>query len=125
MPQNAKTGALANEFGHQTARKIAVKIGAVPVSETSSEFALNGRLVTIRCAHKQTIDVGITYNMLDRVDVIIAAFENESGAYELHQMTPALYRVYLRDSKNEGKVGLVRRATFHEIGEHLESIRIT
>ena len=125
MPQDAESGATANDFGHETASAIASKIGAVSVSDTSNEFAYRGRLITIRCAHQNTIYVGVIYSMLDRVDTIIGAFENQGGAYELFEMTPALYRLHMRDSKNEGKVGLVRRSTFQELGKRIETLWIT
>lgn len=122
MPQDRDTGARANEYGHETARLIAKKLGAVSVSKQSNEFAYEGRLVTIRCAKRTTSDVGVRFNMLDRVDSVIGAFEGGDGSYDLYEMTPSLYRLEMRDSKNEGKVGLVRKRFFEERGIQLPTV---
>jgi len=122
MPQDHSTGAEANEYGHLMARRLATILNATSVSDSSSEFSLEGRLITIRCARKGTTQVGVTYKMLDRADAVYAAFENKDGIYEVSEMTPALYRLFMRDSKNEGKVGLVTRKQFREHGKHVSSI---
>jgi len=64
MPQDRESGARANKYGRETARRIAQKIGAVSISNTSNEFKFNGKNITIRCAHQKTNDVGVTYKML-------------------------------------------------------------
>jgi hypothetical protein len=60
--------------------------------------------------------------MLDRVDGVIGAFEDDDAVYTLIEMTPSLYRMKMRDSKKEGKVGLVRRRTFEERGRILRTV---
>jgi hypothetical protein len=122
MTQDETSGATANAYGHKTARLIAEKLGALPVSDGCNEFAYEGRLVTIRCARRTTTDVGVTYTMLDRVDGVIGAFEDDDAVYTLIEMTPSLYRMKMRDSKKEGKVGLVRRRTFEERGRILRTV---
>ena len=124
MPQDAKSGAAANEYGHETARLIGDKIGAISVKDKSNEFALEGRLVTIRCAHKGNMQVGVTYSMLDRVDKVIAAFEVGRKTYVLYEMSPSLYKMNLRDSKGEGKVGLVAKKVFKDIGKTLPVVNL-
>lgn len=124
MPQNAKSGAEANEYGHRTARLIGDKIRATPVKNKSNEFAFEGCLVTIRCAHKGNMQVGVTYSMLDRVDKVIAAFEVARKTYALYEMSPSLYKMNLRDSKGEGKVGLVAKKVFKDIGKTLSVVNL-
>ena len=124
MPQNRETGATANDYGHTMARKIAAKLGATPVTDNSSEFALEGQLVTIRCSHSSTSQVGVLYSMLDRIDTVIGAFEQETETYLLYSMSPELYRTQMRDSKGEGKVGLVRQKAFQTLGKLICTITI-
>ncbi len=124
MPQDAKSGAEANEYGHKTARLIGDKIDATPVKDRSNEFAFEGSLVTIRCAHKGNMQVGVTYSMLDRVDKVIAAFEVAKKTYALYEMSPSLYKMNLRDSKGEGKVGLVAKKVFKDIGRTLSVVNL-
>ncbi len=124
MPQTRETGAAANEYGHATARAIAAKIGAVPVTEHSNEFAFQGKLVTIRCASQGDNQVGVLYTMLKRIDLVIAAFEEEHAQYRLFSMTPHLYATQLRDSKHAGKVGLVRKTQFKDHGTPLQIVSL-
>jgi hypothetical protein len=91
MPQNRETGAGARD-GRETSRFIAKKIGAKAISSNSNEFAYQGRRVTIRCAHLRTHYVGVPYRMLDRIDSVIAAFEDKTGEYDLYEMSPASTR---------------------------------
>ena len=44
---------------------------------------MNGQKVVIKCAHLNTDSVGVSYNMLERLDAVIVAFEVESGEYEI------------------------------------------
>jgi hypothetical protein len=114
MPQDAVSGARANEYGRECARLVAEKLGAVAVSRASNEFALDGHLITIRCAHNKTTKVGATYRMLDRVDAVVAAMETKDGSYDLYELSPSLYRMHMTDSKGEGRVGLVTCSIFRK-----------
>lgn len=80
--------------------------------------------MTIRCAQIGNNQIGVTYGMLDRVDAIIAAFEVEKNQYKLIEISPALYKKFLRDSKNEGHVGLVQKRYLEAHGKtfHIVSI---
>ncbi len=119
MPQDAISGAEANKYGRETSRLIAKKIGAISLKENSNEFAYEGRLITIRCAKKGNSQVGVPYRMLERIESIIAAFEIEKKFYNLYEMTSCLYKMHMRDSKKEGKVGLVRKQVFVKKGKAL------
>jgi hypothetical protein len=106
------------------ARIIAAKIGAVSLTDHSNEFAYDGTIVTIRCAQLGDNQVGVLYTMLQRIDLVIGAFEEESGTYKLMATSPHLYKTQLRDSKNEGKVGLVRKTQFEELGKTISTIKV-
>lgn len=122
MGQDRESGARANAFGHEAARVIAEKIGAVSVSDRSNEFAYEGRLITIRCARGKNFQVGISYEMLERVDSVVAAFDEAGVGYTLYEMTPALYKKHMRDSKGEGRIGLVQKGAFLKFGKVLSTV---
>jgi hypothetical protein len=121
MPQDSESGARAAQYGKETARKIGETIGAISTSNLSNEFRHKGRLVTIRCAHKTNYRFGTPYNILDRVDAIIGAYEKENGQYELYEITPLQYRENMTDTKSTGrsagKVGMVSRSYFKKEGK--------
>ena len=128
MPQNRESGAAANEYGRKTAKMIAEKIGAKSISKRSNEFELQGRRITIRCAKHSTNDFGVTYRMLERIDAIFAALEQENGKYELYEISPSMFEKNMRETKCKGpaagKVGLVRKSVFVNEGEFICSVRI-
>lgn len=128
MPQNRESGARANEYGRETARKIANKIGAVSTSKTSNEFKLGSKKITIRCARNTTNDIGMTYSMLKRADSIIAALEQDNGEYELYAISPEKFQENMRETRSKGavagKVGLVRKSVFLNEGKFIRKVKI-
>ena len=128
MPQNRESGARANAYGRECAKKIAEKIGAKSISKTSNEFELKGRKITIRCAKHLTNDLGVTYKMLERIDTIFAALEQENGKYDIYEISPSMFEKNMRETKSKataaGKVGLVRKSVFVNEGEFINSVNI-
>ena len=111
--QNRESGAEAAKFGHTTAALIGERIGAKKLKPRSNEFELKGKRVTIRTARQGNNQVGVLYAMLDRVQLVIGAFEIAPGEYELHSLSPAVYRESMRDSNTgKGRVGLVQKKVF-------------
>jgi len=125
MPQNRETGARADKYGRETSQFIAKKIGAKAISSNSNAFAYQGRRVTIRYAHLRTHDVGVPYRMLDRIDSVIAAFEDKTGEYDLYEMSPASTRG--RSQRHfwcfrlQRSRGLVRQLLLKKPAEHVVS----
>jgi len=128
MTQDRVTGAAANEWGRTTARAIASKIGAVMKSRTSNEAALDSKKIVIKCAATNTDSVGVTFNMLDRLDSIIGAFQLDDGSFELWSLSAEKFREGMRDTRSKGsaagKVGIVRKESFEKGGSILGRIRL-
>jgi len=129
MPQGRGSGARAVEYGLQTARKIADKIGGKKIgSARSNEYEIGNRKIVIKCARIKTDSVGVTYRMLDRVAAIWGSFENENGTYEIYEMSPDRYREHMSPTRSTGpsagRVGIVRRSTFLDRGKFLMRIDI-
>lgn len=128
MVQDRESGAKANKYGRETAKKIAEKIGAKSISKISNEFELQGRKITIRCAKRYTNDYGVTYKMLERIDAIFAALEQKSNKYELYEIAPNIFKKNMRETQSKGasagKVGLVRKSIFINEGKFICSVKI-
>ena len=126
MPQNRESGARANEYGRENAKRIAEKIGAESISRRSNEFELQGKKITIRSAKFSTNDLGVPYIMLERIDAIFAALEQKNGKYELYKISPGMFKKNMRETRSKGpaagKVGLVRKSVFVNEGEFICSI---
>lgn len=128
MPQDRESGARANEYGRKTAKKIGTKIGAESISKISNEFVLDDRKITIRCARHTTNDIGVTYKMLQRIDAVLAALEQENGEYELYEISPKKFEQNMRETRSRGaaagKVGLVRKSLFVNDGKFVCMVKL-
>lgn len=128
MPQNQLTGAAGNAFGRDTAPKIARAIGATMSRPGSNEAHWKGRRVVIKCAKYGNNRVGVTYQMIETVDAILAAFQRSDGRFEMFELDPQTYQRTMIETRSTGpsagKVGQVSRATFQSLGKHLGAVSV-
>lgn len=125
MPQNQNTGAEAARFGHEAAALIAEKLGAKKLTRNSNEFEWNGQRVTIRTARQGNNQVGVLYDMLERVQSVIGAFEIAPNEFELIYLSPEIFQAEMRDSNTGGgRVGLVRKKVFDEKGKSVARVKL-
>lgn len=126
MPQDRKSGAAANKYGRETARKIMKKLGTKPISSMSNECILKGSLVAIKCSRKYTKCIGVSYLMLKRLKAVIGAFETENDYYDLYELSPRVFANNMRPTRSKGaaagKVGLVTQSVFEAKGRFIKSI---
>jgi len=128
MPQDRESGERADKYGRETAKKIAERISATSISETSNEFLHKNRKITIRCARNKTHDIGVSYKMLERIDAVIAALEQDNEEYKLYEISPQSFKQHMRETKSKGasagKVGLVRKNVFMNEGKLISTIKL-
>lgn len=86
MLQNQITGSEAVGYGYRMAKIVAKFLDTDLLSAKSNEILLNGELFVIKSARRKTSSIGITVNMLRRLQGIIAAFENNDGGYTLYKV---------------------------------------
>ena len=128
MGQTRDSGARASAWGRETADKLAAALGAEKINPRANEYQLENETITIRCARAATNTVGVTYKMLDRIDTVIAALEEDTGRFELFRLTPAAYSDAMRDTRSKGpsagRVGMVRTSVFRKNGEPMGAVTI-
>lgn len=127
MPQDHESGAKAVEYGLQTARKIAEKLGAKKIGKArSNEYRLNNQNIVINCARLNTKSVGVSYHMLDRLVAIFGSFEKENGTYDLYEMKPSVYRENMTPTRSTGasagRMGIVRKSVFLKRGTFIMNV---
>lgn len=105
MPQNQTTGAAGNDYGRETAPRIATAISATMLGTRSNEATYEGQRVVIKCARAATTSVGVTYEMLKGLDLVIAAFQHKDGSYDVYSMPAREYETLMTDSRSSGGVG--------------------
>src|SRR5690242_20532310 len=123
MPQNRKTGAAGNEFGHENAPKIAAAIGADLTRDGSNEATWNSKRVVIKSAGRNTSSIGVTYSMLEHLDVIVAAFQHKTGAFEVYTLPAARFAALAKDSRSSEHVGIVTKKAFLEGGTRIKIVK--
>ncbi len=125
VPQDRESGAAGNDFGHQTAPKIASAIGATMIGRSSNEATWRAQRVVIKCARPATTSVGVTHAMLDRLDAVLAAFQRTDGRFDIFEMSPDIFRREMRPSRSTGaagRVGVVTRRAFQEHGQSISTV---
>ena len=127
MVQDRESGAAAAAWGRETAIRVGRALGATPTSSTSNEFSFHDRRIVIKMAHENTTSVGVTYHMLERLDDVLAAWEVSSGEFDVWSLPARTFAQHVRDSRSRGgagKVGLVTRRVFEELGQRVKTVRI-
>ena len=128
--QNTETGRRAQEWGTQTARKIAKVLEAEKVTDRpmANEFILDGKRVAIKCARSSTTQCGLTNTMRDRVDYIICASQTVDGAFNLYKVTPEQWKEHAKrppkDNRNYRTLTHLSRSIFRRVGEDLGEVEI-
>jgi hypothetical protein len=125
VDQNSDTGREGLEFGKFHAPLIGKKIGAQRASRKSNEHLYKGKLITIKTAKNLNTRVSVTAPVLRRVVMIIAAFQNHEGNFDLYSMTRAQYRHHMVPSKSgqkDNKQGIVSKARFAKYGKFLRKV---
>ena len=82
----------------------------------SNEAVLNGVPVVIKCAGKNTTSVGVVYDMLDRIDLALAAFQHKDGSFDVYSLPAAEYGKHTRDSRSSGADGETVHNAFFDRG---------
>jgi hypothetical protein len=128
MPQDRTSGADANTYGRETARKIAIAIGAISISETSNEFELGNQKITIRCARKDNNQFGVPYQILERVNTVIGAVEQKDGDYKLYEISSNKFKQNMRPTRSTGpsagRVGIVGKSVFISEGKFIRTVEL-
>ena len=126
MPQDREGGTEANRFGREYGEKIIAALGAKKVKAGSNECILDGKRVSLHCAHKNTKSVGVTKLCLRRLEAVLAALEQEDGSFRVLQLPADQYAKHSRPTSSRGpsagRVVLVRTAIFQDHGKLVKVI---
>jgi hypothetical protein len=128
MPQDQTSGAAANAFGRAAAEAIARSIGANLEGRASNRATFREKRVVIKCARRQTGNIGVTFAMQSEISEVVAAFESQDGRYDVFSLPINVFVANQRQSRSGGngdhQVGQVLRAVFLKHGEFIQSVTI-
>jgi hypothetical protein len=126
MPQDRHTGAVGNDYGRDCGEMIANLLAATKVrtGRSSNECLLNGKRVIIKCARsKKPQQIAVYAHMFERLDSVIAAFENPDRSYHVYEMPLSRFKDLMRFREYaNGDRGLIKRAVFEEAAKLLRMI---
>src|SRR2546426_9369824 len=103
MPQDRFSGAEANRYGRQRAEQIAAALGAEPMNNASNEYLLDEERVVIKCARTRTTQVGVTYQMLNRLAAVLGAFEQLDGSYRVLRLPARRYATLMKPTRSRDR----------------------
>lgn len=129
--QSQSSGAAAGRWGRETARAIGAALGWRRVSSHGNEFERgDGATVTLKTAKAGKASVGVYDSVRDRVDFILAAFEETDGggSFSIYTVTPDQWRENAtqasRNNPNRGKITFLTRSKFRALDPHPETIEV-
>ena len=127
--QDTASGQQAQQWGIQTARKIAAVLEADKAGHAqANEFLLDGKRIAIKCAKTRTTQCGLTNALRDRVDYIICALQTVEGAFNLYKVTPEQWTEHANEppehNRNYRYLTHLSRSVFRRIGEDLGEVEI-
>lgn len=105
MGQDRASGAAGREYGLKMGRAMASLLGAQRVSPTSNEILLDGRRGVIKACAPANDSFGVTAKMLERLQDIYGALEDDTGAVDVWRLTPDQFRSCMRDSPSAASRG--------------------
>lgn len=109
----------------ETARLIAQKLGAKELGRWDNEFELQGQPVIIQPTQLGGCRLGVPYEVIDRVDAVVAAYEIGPCAYDLISLNAERYKRAMRPAPmGRAKVGMVTNRMFLRYGSYLGQVNI-
>ncbi|WP_321430845.1 hypothetical protein [uncultured Methanolobus sp.] len=108
MGQNKNTGRAGNNFGHRMAVYAAQHLGTelLNTGTKSNEVILDGQWVVLKSAHKKTSAVGVTLNVLENIQSIVAVLENKENQeddihnYTIYKVPVEWYKQHMKPSRS-------------------------
>lgn len=105
MPQDQETGAAGRAYGLRMGNALAKLLGAAKLSPTSNEVRWNGKTAVIKACRPKTSSFGVTAAMLQRLDSVLVALEDERGNIQVHDLPAESFRSSMCDSRSSGSEG--------------------
>lgn len=123
MRQDRETGAAGNAYGHRMGTAVAALLQLQKLSDRSNEVKWRDGLAVIKCCGPRTTSFGVTRKMLDRIDAILVAWEDDGGNVEIIELAVDRFRQGMTDSRSSsavgGRVKQVRRSFARRNGSRL------
>lgn len=114
MPQDRETGAAGRDYGLRLARGVARCMGLEMLRKGSNEVRWRDGLAVIKSCRPGTSSFGVTAAMLQRLDAILAAFEDDDGEVQVWALPAEKFRSAMYDSRSlasaGGRVKMVARS---------------
>lgn len=108
MGQTTESGRKAVPYGHYmaefTAKHLSTKL--LDTETRSNEAMYNGKRVTLKAAHKRTPSIGVTINVLEKIQVIIATLEDKEESldnfhhYTVYKVSTDWYKQHMKQSRS-------------------------
>ncbi|ETA67820.1 hypothetical protein MettiDRAFT_1255 [Methanolobus tindarius DSM 2278] len=117
MGQNKNTGRAGNNFGHRMAVYAAQNLGTelLNTGTKSNEVILDGQRVVLKSAHKKTSAVGVTLNVLENIQSIVAVLENKEKQeddihnYTIYKVPVEWYKQHMKPSRSSERAARTTR----------------
>lgn len=106
--QTQNTGRNGDYFGRRMGAYAAQHLGSklLDTGTKSNETILDTQRVVLKSAHKRTSAIGVTLNVLENIQSIVAVLENKSKQendvhkYTIYKVSTEWYKQYMKPSRS-------------------------
>ncbi|MBD3846159.1 hypothetical protein IED13_10660 [Bosea sp. SSUT16] len=127
MGQDRETGAAGNAYGHRMGKAVAALLQIEKLSDRSNEVRWRDGLAVIKCCGPRTTLLGVKSKMLERIQAVLVACEDDSGNVEIIELAADQFRQSMVNSRSAsaigGQVKQVRRSVARRNGVRLCLLR--
>jgi hypothetical protein len=130
MPQDREGGLRAARYGKENARRIATAIGAKMLGTKSNECLWNNQRVLIKSGHRKTGSIGVVYDMAERIEAVLGAFQDADESYRVIRLPIERCMAIMEANPTRshgpsaGRVGMIPRRVFEDEGQLIATVRI-
>ena len=129
--QDQHSGAAAYNWAQEKAPKIAEKLGFTHIGPkpTVAEYRdKDGKRLNLKLARRKTTMLGLYHTVRDRIDYVLAGFENAEDAFELYRVDVDTWGRWASPaspgSANVGRQSMLSRGKCREHGEYAGTVSL-
>ena len=130
MPQDQASGDAGRLFGNECGRRLLELISATRGAGRSNECVWEARRAGVKCAQLKSTPnptIGALADMLERIEVVVAAFQVEGQEFEVHWMSADDYvrhsRLKKAGEKRTKDQRMMNRSVFVRNGQKFKAVR--
>lgn len=95
MTQDRKSGREANQFGHQIAKVVAMRLGLIFIGHKASNLCKGSRGIGVIKSARTSSYIGVLKSMLPKLDVVYAVIKVDADTYQVFEISKEEFEKFM------------------------------